>query len=110
MDRLEAMGILVAVAETGSLSAAGRRFGLLGLAYERVPVDLAGGEHKGPDFLKLNPFGQVPVLDDDGAPEGGVELVLDSPEISTFPGAERLWRVRPRRIVRRRGALPLRWR
>lgn len=38
--------------------------GLLGLEYELVPVDLAGGEHKRPDFLKLNPFGQVPVLVD----------------------------------------------
>ena len=41
---------------------------------------------------------------------GDTELVLDSPEVARFPGAERLWRLRPRRIVRRRGALPLRWR
>jgi predicted pyridoxine 5'-phosphate oxidase superfamily flavin-nucleotide-binding protein len=41
---------------------------------------------------------------------GDTELVLDSPEIADFPGAERLWRLRPRRVVRRRGALPLRWR
>ena len=41
---------------------------------------------------------------------GSTELDLDSPEIATVPGAERLWRFRPRRIVRRRGGLPLRWR
>jgi predicted pyridoxine 5'-phosphate oxidase superfamily flavin-nucleotide-binding protein len=41
---------------------------------------------------------------------GDTELVLDSPEIALFPGAERLWRFRPRRIVRRKGGLPLRWR
>jgi len=41
---------------------------------------------------------------------GDTELVLDSPEVARFSGAERLWRLRPRRIVRRRGALPLRWR
>jgi predicted pyridoxine 5'-phosphate oxidase superfamily flavin-nucleotide-binding protein len=41
---------------------------------------------------------------------GDTELLLDSAEIAGFPGAERLWRFRPRRIVRRKGGLPLRWR
>lgn len=40
---------------------------------------------------------------------GEAEVLLDDPEIASFPGAERLLRFRPRRIVRRRGALPLRW-
>ncbi|MGF6336395.1 ferredoxin-NADP reductase/predicted pyridoxine 5'-phosphate oxidase superfamily flavin-nucleotide-binding protein [Bradyrhizobium sp. i1.8.4] len=40
---------------------------------------------------------------------GDAEVILDSPEIAAFQGAERLWSFRPRRIVRRRGALPLRW-
>lgn len=40
---------------------------------------------------------------------GEAEVILDSPEIAAFQGAERLWSFRPRRIVRRRGALPLRW-
>lgn len=40
---------------------------------------------------------------------GDAEVILDSPEIAAFQGAERLWTFRPRRIVRRRGALPLRW-
>jgi glutathione S-transferase len=39
---------------------------LLGLPHELVEVDLKAGEHKTPEFLKLNPFGQVPILDDDG--------------------------------------------
>ncbi|MFP3693242.1 FAD-binding oxidoreductase, partial [Burkholderia sp. SIMBA_048] len=34
---------------------------------------------------------------------------LDSPEIAAFQGAERLWHFTPRRIVYRKGALPLRW-
>jgi glutathione S-transferase len=38
----------------------------LGLAIEAVEIDLSCGQHKSPDFLKLNPNGQVPVLDDDG--------------------------------------------
>lgn len=40
---------------------------------------------------------------------GDSEVILDSPEITAFQGAERLWTFRPRRIVRRRGALALRW-
>ncbi len=39
---------------------------------------------------------------------GDAELV-DSPEIAAFQGAERLWRFRARRIVRRAGVVPLRW-
>lgn len=40
---------------------------------------------------------------------GEAEVVLDSPEIAAFQGAERLWRVRPTTIVRRRSVLPVRW-
>lgn len=40
---------------------------------------------------------------------GDAEIVLESPEIAAFQGAERLWRFRPRRVVLRRNALPLRW-
>lgn len=39
---------------------------LLGVPHEAVEVDLKAGAHKRPEFLALNPFGQVPVLDDDG--------------------------------------------
>lgn len=39
---------------------------ILGADFELVKVDLQSGAHKGPDFLKLNRFGQVPVLDDSG--------------------------------------------
>jgi len=39
---------------------------LLGLATERIDVDLMQGEQKRPEFLARNPFGQVPVIDDDG--------------------------------------------
>ncbi|MFX5747684.1 hypothetical protein ABTE19_22425, partial [Acinetobacter baumannii] len=40
---------------------------------------------------------------------GQAEVILDSPEIAAFEGAERLWTFRPQRIVRRRAALVLRW-
>lgn len=39
---------------------------LLGVPHEAIEVDLKAGAHKRPEFLALNPFGQVPVLDDDG--------------------------------------------
>lgn len=39
---------------------------LLGLEHELVEVDLQAGAHKRPEFLALNPFGQVPALEDDG--------------------------------------------
>lgn len=39
---------------------------LMGLPHQVVQVDLKNGAHKSPEFLKLNPFGQVPVLDDNG--------------------------------------------
>jgi predicted pyridoxine 5'-phosphate oxidase superfamily flavin-nucleotide-binding protein len=40
---------------------------------------------------------------------GDAEVVLNSSEIEEFEGAERLWRVTPRRVVYRPEALPLRW-
>ncbi len=40
---------------------------------------------------------------------GDADVILDSPEIAAFQGAERLWTFTPRRIVRRRNALALRW-
>jgi glutathione S-transferase len=38
----------------------------LGLEIEAIEIDLHSGQHKSPEFLKLNPNGHVPVLDDDG--------------------------------------------
>ena len=37
---------------------------LLGLDYKTVIVDLPAGEHKRPEFLKMSPLGQIPVLTD----------------------------------------------
>ncbi len=51
---------------------------LLDLAPELVEVDLAAGEHRTPAFLALNPFGQVPVLEDDGV------IVADSNAILVY--------------------------
>jgi glutathione S-transferase len=32
------------------------------IAWERIPVDMASGEHKSAAFLSLNPTGQIPAL------------------------------------------------
>lgn len=35
---------------------------LLGVEYHREPIDLLKNEHKTPEFLAINPFGQLPML------------------------------------------------
>lgn len=49
---------------------------VLGLNYEWVKVDLMAGAHKQPDFLALNPFGQVPVLVDDDIVLADAQAIL----------------------------------
>ena len=53
---------------------------LLGIEYEKVTVDLRSGESRKPDFLKRNPKGQVPVLED------GEITVWDSQAILVYLG------------------------
>src|SRR3954454_17379168 len=48
------------------------------LTYETVPVDLKAGDQKRPEFLKLNPFGKVPVVIDDEV------IVYDSTIINEY--------------------------
>ena len=40
---------------------------------------------------------------------GRTEIVMDGPEVASFQGAERLWRVEVTKLVRRRAVLKLRW-
>lgn len=51
---------------------------LLGIEHEWIKVDLLKGEHKSPEFLSLNPFGQVPVLVD------GDTIVSDAQAILVY--------------------------
>lgn len=51
---------------------------ILGLEYEFILVDLPNGAHKKPDFLALNPLGQVPVFED------GDLVLRDSTAILTY--------------------------
>ncbi len=48
------------------------------LEFERVHVDLRKGEQKTPEFLKLNPYGKVPVLIDEDV------VVYDSTIINEY--------------------------
>lgn len=50
---------------------------LIGIKHDLISVDLLAGAQKRPEFLKINPFGQVPVLDDDGViiPDSNAILV-----------------------------------
>ena len=40
---------------------------LLNVRHEKVMLDLTRREHKAPEFLRLNPRGEVPVIEDAGA-------------------------------------------
>ena len=51
---------------------------LLGLPFEFRPVDLPAGEQRGADFLRLNSFGTVPVIDDGGT------VIADSAAILVY--------------------------
>jgi len=61
----------------------------LALPYQARPVDLLGGEQRSSDYLQINPFGQVPVLDDDGL------IIRDSQAILVYLakryGGEQWW-------------------
>jgi glutathione S-transferase len=49
----------------------------LGRPYRIAPVDFEKGEHKRPEFLKLNPMGKLPTVVDEGTPiaESGAILM-----------------------------------
>jgi glutathione S-transferase len=49
---------------------------LLGLSYELIEVDLRAKEQKTPRFLALNPFGQVPVIEDGRVVLGDSNAIL----------------------------------
>lgn len=51
---------------------------MLGCDYERVPVDILKGESVTPEFLQLNPRGQIPLLKD------GETVIWDSMAILVF--------------------------
>jgi GSH-dependent disulfide-bond oxidoreductase len=55
-----------------------------GLKYNWHPIDLAKGEHKTPQFLALNPMGQIPVIVDNEGPGGSKVTLAQSSAIMVY--------------------------
>jgi len=77
-----------------------------GLAYTAHKVDLAQGEQRKPEFLKLNPAGQIPVLTDSDGP-GGKPITLAQSGAIILYCAEKTGKLLPKDPRTR--ALALQW-
>jgi GST-like protein len=66
-----------------------------GLAYNLRPIDLAKGENKTPQFLALNPNGQIPVIVDKEGP-GGKPVTLSQSTAILLYSAEKSGKFQPR--------------
>ena len=55
-----------------------------GLKYNWHPIDLAKGEHKTPQYLALNPMGQIPVIVDNEGPGGQKVTLAQSSAIMVY--------------------------
>jgi len=86
----------------------GRRAAILleecGLPYTVHKVDLTKGEHRKPEFLRLNPLGVIPVIVDSEGP-GGKPLTLSQSGAIAIYAAEKSGRFLPKDPVRRLMAL-----
>ncbi|HEX4927341.1 MAG TPA: glutathione S-transferase family protein [Burkholderiales bacterium] len=71
-----------------------------GLQYRWHPVDLMKGENRSPEFLKLNPNAQIPVIVDDAAP-GGKQIVLSQSSAIMIYCAEKAGKFMPSDPVKR---------
>jgi len=94
----------------------GGRAGFVRIEGNRLSIpDFAGNLHFNTlGNLLLNPRAGLLFIDfargDLLQLSGRTELTLEGPEIQAFQGAERLWHFDVERVVRRPGALALRWR
>ncbi len=75
-----------------------------GLPYKKHVLDLEAREHKRPDFLRLNPFGTVPVMVDPDGPEGA-PITLSQSGLIMLYAAERSGLFLPRRKTDRLAAM-----
>lgn len=77
-----------------------------GLPYKTTKYNLQKGEHKNPDFLKINPLGAIPaIVDPDGA--GGKKIVLTQSGAIVLYCAEKSGKLLPKDPERR--AQAYRW-
>ena len=77
-----------------------------GLPYRTRKVDLAKGDQRTPEFLKLNPAGLIPVIVDPGGP-GGKPLTLSQSGAIILYAAEKSGKFLPKDAARR--ALAMQW-
>jgi len=75
-----------------------------GLPYRVHKLDLAKGESRTPEFLKLNPAGLIPVIVDDAGPDGNKLILPQSGAIILYV-AEKAGRFLPKDMMRRTMAL-----
>ena len=80
---------LYEVALSGNCHKVRMLLSMLGLPYESVVVNLAGGEQRTPGYLALNPFGQVPALVDGEVVLRDSQAILGS--LASRYGGERWW-------------------
>lgn len=77
-----------------------------GLPYTAHKIDLTKGEHKKPEYLRLNPAGVIPVIVDSEGP-GGKPLTLSQSGAIALYAAEKSGKFLPRDPVRR--ILAIQW-
>jgi len=77
-----------------------------GLEYRVRKVDITKGEQKTPEFLKINPAGQIPAMVDSDGPGGRPVTLAQSGAIVLY-AAEKSGKLLPKDLARR--ALALHW-
>lgn len=65
-----------------------------GLPYRAHKIDLAKGEQKNPEFLKINPAGRIPALVDSDGPDGKPLMLAQSGAILLY-AADKSGRLMP---------------
>lgn len=80
--------------------------GETGLSYRAHKIDLAKGENRTPEFLKLNPAGLIPVIVDQDGP-GGKPLTLAQSGAIILYAAEKAGKFLPKDAARR--AMAMQW-
>jgi GST-like protein len=75
-----------------------------GLAYTLHPIALEKGEHKTPQFLAMNPMGQIPVMVDREGP-GGKPLTLSQSTAILLYAAEKTGKFLPKDAAKRAAML-----
>ena len=75
-----------------------------GLKYNWHPIDLTKGEHKTPQYLALNPMGQIPVIVDNEGP-GGAKITLSQSSAIMMYCAEKAGKFIPKDPAKRAAML-----